>query len=162
VHPEGDRCWPLVCNTARSGRPPSGAQWCWGLRGFDLSFAAPHVQAFMAARKGANKRRGSPSSVLSLAGTPNDSVGSDTSAPSSSARGASDAASVPNYAEVCAILREPCQGFARCQCLWLMSMAVGASVHDGSPVSARPSIMRTSRGLLKLQQWQWQHCGLKL
>ena len=69
----------------------------------------PHVQAFLAARKGPNKRRGSPSSVLSLAGSPNDSVGSDSSAPSSRAQG-SDAASVPNYAEVRRRDGPPCGG----------------------------------------------------
>lgn len=52
---------------------------------------------FVAARK--NGKRGSPSSVLSLAGSPNDSYGSESSVPSSG-RMASDAASVPGYAEV--------------------------------------------------------------
>ena len=58
------------------------------------------MQAFLAARKGASKRRNSPSSVLSLAGSRSHSIGSSSSAPSSSARQGSDAASVPNYAEV--------------------------------------------------------------
>ena len=74
-----------------------------------LSQVVAHVQAFLAARKGPNKRRGSPSSVLSLAGSPNDSVGSDSSAPSSRAQG-SDAASVPNYAEVRRRDGPPCGG----------------------------------------------------
>lgn len=51
---------------------------------------------------GRNAGKGSPTGVLSLAGSsPNDSVGSDSSsAPSSGIRAGSDAASVPGYAEV--------------------------------------------------------------
>jgi hypothetical protein len=99
VMPHGQPCTACLRAMPDSGTHCGCVDITWG-DALDTSQAFPPVQAFLAARKGANKRRGSPSSVLSLAGSPNNSVGSDASAPSSSARGGSDAASVPNYAEV--------------------------------------------------------------